>query len=449
MRITKRLLCIVLLVHLTVTIVYSWLTKEAADWAIQEFKLHEKQNPQIRQRSYKDTKNKDRKPSNPFISGDGFRARCQHICEDAKGNECTMKPSEVKDGDCIFVKNGRPFMTFIENILIDIKVRYLLIVHNDDYGVPDAQTDQPYKNDPQMKHMTSGNPQYHASELLMKEYLAGKLIALHTQNSWWRNWTTTPRPSYLHCLPIGIENRMWKIGVRPGVYTASLKKNFVDRPILSIEEQTKKKLLLVAFTPIYYAPDRVKALHILGMQATKGGYEYKQNLDFLPYPRSSPPFGNFTNATVTGSVSIPHRPPKPFFTFLSKKTPHQQWLDAIYNHRFTLCPFGHGMDTHRLTEVLLMGGIPVLRRSALSSCYDDSDNDQPQTYSNSGSGSINGDNNGTSRRGSLPIVWIDKWEEVTQEFLELEWQRLSAFPVEHWDWRRLFINHWVERIGFH
>ena len=33
-----------------------------------------------------------------------------------------------------------------------------------------------------------------------------------------------------------------------------------------------------------------------------------------------------------------------------------------------------GLDTHRMTEILLMGGVPVIRQSTISSCYDDTDN---------------------------------------------------------------------------
>ena len=79
-----------------------------------------------------------------------------------------------------------------------------------------------------------------------------------------------------------------------------------------------------------------------------------------------------------------------------------------------------------------MGGIPVMRRSSISSCYDDSDN-----YLNK---------KNLVKRGSLPVVIVDKWEDVTKERLEKEWERISKVPITQWDWKRLFINHWIERI---
>jgi hypothetical protein len=66
----------------------------------------------------------------------------------------------------------------------------------------------------------------------------------------------------------------------------------------------------------------------------------------------------------------------------------------------------NGLDTHRVSEILTMGGIPVMRRSTISSCYDDSDNML-----------------GKTTRGSLPVVILDFWEELTEARLEEEWTR--------------------------
>lgn len=57
--------------------------------------------------------------------------------------------------------------------------------------------------------------------------------------------------------------------------------------------------------------------------------------------------------------------------------------------------------------------------------------------------------NSTSKplsRGSLPVVIVEKWEDVTKERLDLEWERIISKPASHWDWKRVFIDHWIERI---
>jgi hypothetical protein len=159
--------------------------------------------------------------------------------------------------------------------------------------------------------------------------------------------------------------------------------------MLTWQERSHTTLLLVAFYPKSRIPDRAKALEIIGAYNTTMKHKYY----------------NFTDLT------------------------HNEWLNAIYTHRFVMAPFGHGLDTHRITEILLMGGIPVMRRSTISSCYDDSDNTI-----------------GTSTRGSLPIVVINSWKDLSEEFLEQEWLRITSIPLEHWDWSRMLLGHWWDRI---
>lgn len=76
----------------------------------------------------------------------------------------------------------------------------------------------------------------------------------------------------------------------------------------------------------------------------------------------------------------------------------------------------------------------MMRKSSISSCYDDSDN----YYGDPG--------NSTEKRGSLPVVILDSWSDLTKERLEAEWERLSKIPSSHWDYSRLFIYHWIHRI---
>lgn len=135
--------------------------------------------------------------------------------------------------------------------------------------------------------------------------------------------------------------------------------------------------------------------------------------------------------TAIGAIP-PKGQPKPLNPFYNETDlSHTEWLKAITDHKFVLAPFGHGLDTHRVTEILLMGGIPVMRKSGISSCYDDSDNVSKD-------GKI---------RGSLPVVILDSWADLTKGRLEAEWKRISLINDSYWDYKRLFIGHWLERIG--
>lgn len=154
-----------------------WLPKEVAQWAVDDFEKHEKQRNQVH---FKGT---DRRSSSPFITGDGLRDICSHICEDA--NRCRMYPDRVNDGDCVFVKTDF-FDFFAKDVTNRITGKYIVVSHNGDLSAPDGQNDAP----------RIGMPRYVASDILAREYAAGRLLAHHGQNLWWVN-RTQPRPGKL------------------------------------------------------------------------------------------------------------------------------------------------------------------------------------------------------------------------------------------------------------
>lgn len=357
----------------------TWLSPEVAREIVMEFEHQEAQRGEA-------GRGADRRGAYPFITGDGFRHFCApHICEDA--NRCRFDPTAVKDGDCVFVKTDL-FEMFMSNVAQSIKAKYVLVSHNGDLSAPDGQTDAP----------RIGMPRYEALPLLQKSHDDGYLIAHHGQNTWWRKYVTdgaASRPAFVHCLPIGFENRQYKIGSNPRAYTEMLRK-IADSPVKSPEELSSRPLILLAFYPKSRVPDRHKVFQTLGASwPPKGGTWY-----------------NLTDLD------------------------HQQWLRGILEHRFVLAPFGHGLDTHRVSEILLLGGIPVMRRSSISSCYDDSDNAMGTLGAN------------TRARGSLPVVILDSWNDLTKERLEREWEeRFKYAPRQQWDYRRLLLPHWLDRIA--
>jgi hypothetical protein len=119
--------------------------------------------------------------------------------------------------------------------------------------------------------------------------------------------------------------------------------------------------------------------------------------------------------------------------------PPRKWYVSVYLSvicmpRYAIIILCIGIDTHRMYEVMLLGGIPVVMLNSISSCYDDEDN------------VITSQDGAVIQRGSLPIVFVKNWEEVTEERLVNEWTRISSVDQRDWDWRRLFVYHWTERI---
>lgn len=90
------------------------------------------------------------------------------------------------------------------------------------------------------------------------------------------------------------------------------------------------------------------------------------------------------------------------------------YIDNIYNHKFIVCPQGNGIDTHRTWETLYLGSIPIEKRNINNSFYDD-----------------------------LPICFVDDWEQITDEFLNREYNRISN---TNWDLRKLDMFYWENKI---
>jgi hypothetical protein len=92
----------------------------------------------------------------------------------------------------------------------------------------------------------------------------------------------------------------------------------------------------------------------------------------------------------------------------------RRFLEEIRNHNFVLCPRGNGIDTHRLWETLYMESIPIVRRTPALTQFED-----------------------------LPISWVDSWEEVTPEWLDREYERITS---REWCLDKLKMSYWKTRI---
>jgi hypothetical protein len=92
----------------------------------------------------------------------------------------------------------------------------------------------------------------------------------------------------------------------------------------------------------------------------------------------------------------------------------KRFLQNARNHSFVLCPRGNGIDTHRLWETLYMGSIPIVRRDIAHSGWTD-----------------------------LPILFVDSWEEVTEEMLREELERMKS---KEWNIEKILIGYWIDRI---
>lgn len=92
----------------------------------------------------------------------------------------------------------------------------------------------------------------------------------------------------------------------------------------------------------------------------------------------------------------------------------RRFLENARNHSFVLCPRGNGIDTHRLWEALYMGSIPIVIRDIAHSGWTD-----------------------------MPIFFVDSWNEVTEDRLRYELERMESME---WNMEKLLIGYWIKCI---
>ena len=99
---------------------------------------------------------------------------------------------------------------------------------------------------------------------------------------------------------------------------------------------------------------------------------------------------------------------KNWVVFKEPNLPIEQYLDDLRTHKFVLCPWGNGIDTHRLWETLYAGSIPVTKYNIAYKSFE-----------------------------KLPIIFVDNYNEITLEFLNskyssLNFDNLNLLNFDYW-----------------
>lgn len=101
---------------------------------------------------------------------------------------------------------------------------------------------------------------------------------------------------------------------------------------------------------------------------------------------------------------------KPFVMIGKHQEPREYLLDMA-KYRFVISPFGGGLDCHRTWEALLVGSIPLVQTSTLDPLFKD-----------------------------LPVIIVQNWEEITEDFLE---QKYSELSKKNYNFEKLYLNYWL------
>ena len=138
----------------------------------------------------------------------------------------------------------------------------------------------------------------------------------------------------------------------------------------------------------------------------------------LFYINFSIPVGNSVDETWAmyqkERVAVSNKFSKQPFTYTGPRKSSADYLDDLAASYFVASPRGHGLDCHRTWEALLMGAYPVVKTSPLDSVYAD-----------------------------LPVIIINDWADITEEFLKAKYAELS---VKQWSCEKLYAQYWIDKI---
>jgi len=98
--------------------------------------------------------------------------------------------------------------------------------------------------------------------------------------------------------------------------------------------------------------------------------------------------------------------------YLTKRK--SDYLSGLVSHKFSLCPRGNGIDTHRLWESLYCRTVPVVRYERAHRNFLD-----------------------------LPILFVDDWNQVTEEYLHTQYEQMLH---REWDYSKLKASWWGKQF---
>jgi len=91
-----------------------------------------------------------------------------------------------------------------------------------------------------------------------------------------------------------------------------------------------------------------------------------------------------------------------------------EFINDVYNHKYVICPEGNGIDTIRFWETLYMSSVPIVKKNINNWFYN-----------------------------KLPVLYVDDWKDVTEEYLNDVWK---MFEGNDWDKKELNFSYWKNKI---
>ena len=92
----------------------------------------------------------------------------------------------------------------------------------------------------------------------------------------------------------------------------------------------------------------------------------------------------------------------------------ETWNNQI-NYAFVLSPHGNGLDCHRTWEAIVLGCIPIVKKSSIDILYED-----------------------------LPVLIVSNWSEINKELLT---NTINNFKSKNFNLEKLKLSYWLKKMN--
>lgn len=123
-------------------------------------------------------------------------------------------------------------------------------------------------------------------------------------------------------------------------------------------------------------------------------------------------FANHTNPGKRKAVSNYFKDKS--FCYKAPRKSFGDYLADLASSKFVLSPSGSGTDCYRTWEALTMGSFVIVEHSSIDAVFE-----------------------------GLPVVFVNNWSEVTEEFLTDSYEKMKD---QDYHWERIFADYWFDKI---
>lgn len=157
----------------------------------------------------------------------------------------------------------------------------------------------------------------------------------------------------------------------------------------------------------------------LGVVQYKHLYDKRKKVqaNFMKYRTQSKDklvYMNFTDWHMPWRTKIKNYFEKKSFVTHHVRCNFKEYITELAQHKFVISPPGLGPDCYRVWESCLAGTIPIVQHSHMDKMYE-----------------------------GLPVLLIDNWKEVTEEFLYEKYKEMTAKTYSQ---EKLYMEYWIDLI---